>query len=101
MSAKILINATVNAVNSDSFSLLPNKAISLTCSGLISGEEIKVQIWHEANYGGADYIDYIINGAVQKFDMSNVVLEIWDSSLIYRIVKPVTTNNVGVAINII
>lgn len=97
MSATILIPETTSAIDSGTFSVTPMKVISLTCNQLIEEEEIKVQIWHEVSHS---FIDYIINGVTQKFNVDNVVVEIWDSALTYRISKPSTTNLVGVAINI-
>lgn len=90
----IILQPTTLAATTQSFSTIGQNTTSLVCSGLQNNESAKIQIYAEAS---SSWIDYIISGKVQGFNSQNVVIEIFDSCLTYRVVKSVTASAVGIS----
>lgn len=95
----ILIPPTTAAITSDSFTAIPYRNVGLVCADLSAGEIVNVQIYADAA-NPPKWIDFKIAGLVQQFNSDNPVITLWDDTLTYRIVKPITTNAVGVSLNI-
>lgn len=103
MTMKILIPAQLAAVVSDSFNTGAGNTTSMICNGLSAGELCGVEIYDPVKVGSIDYPDgwtpYLINGLQVQFSSANVVVEIYESSLTYRVKKGATANKVGVSIS--
>jgi hypothetical protein len=94
-----LITAQNTAYTTLSFTGMVSNTVSFVAADLSSGENITVQVWANAS-STPKWINYIINGVQQEMNANNPVLELsFNDSLVLRLVKPVTINEVGVSVN--
>lgn len=103
MSGSAIINLQVTAVNSESFNPAVNKSIGFVSTGLSGSEAITVQIYNglldplvTPGAIGDGYQNYIVGGVPYTLTAGSPSIEIWQSSFVYRLSKPITANPAGV-----